>query len=188
MALMPLGRESRGVLPDATPADFWRAVAKAPDYCQPAYVAMAVLGPGPSEYLAVRRQDLSPDQRTVLINGTKTEHRRRVVAVDARLWAWIDRAFPAPLAYRWLGEHWNRAYEVAKVRLRMYDLRHLSAQFAGDHGATDRDLAIHLGHSNPATSHRYSRRAVARGVARAIADELLGPAPVPQESTQAGVA
>ncbi len=186
MAQIPLGRESRGVLPDATPADFWRAVAKAPDVCQPAYVAMAVLGVGPGEYLGLRREDLSAAQRTVLVNGTKTEHRRRVVAVDARLWAWVDRAVPAPLAYRWLGEYWHRACAAAEVRLRMYDLRHLSAQFAADQGATDRDLTVHLGHSNPAMSHRYARRAVARGVARAIGDALLGPVPAAQETAQAG--
>lgn len=110
------------------------------------------------------------------------------MAVDARLWTWIDRAGPAPLAYRWLGQHWRRTCKAAGARLRLYDLRHLSAQFAGERGASDRDLAVHLGHSNPEMSHRYSRRAVARNAARAIADELLGLAPAPQEFTQAGVA
>lgn len=113
-----------------------------------------------------------------------------MVAVETRLWPWIVRAVPAPLAYRWLGGHWERVSEAAGVKLRMYDLRHLSAQFAGDRGATDRDLAIHLGHaSNSAMTFRHSRRAVAR----AIAEELLGPASAPrgqdaQESAQAGVA
>ncbi len=69
--------------------------------------------------------------------------------------------------------YWNRAREKAKCpSLRMYDLRHLSAQYAGDRGVTDRDLTVHLGHSNPAVSHRYSRRGIARGVATAIADVL----------------
>ncbi len=184
LAQIPLGRETRGVLPDATPADFWRVIAASPEYLRAAYVAMAVLGVGPGEYLGIRRPDLSCDQLTVLVNGTKTEHRRRVVAVDERLWTWIERAVPAPLGYRWLGEHWRRACRTAGVELRMYDLRHLSAQFAGDRGASDRDLAIHLGHSNPAMSHRYSRRAVARSVARASADELLGEGLRAQESAQ----
>lgn len=175
MAVCPRGQESPGVLPDATVNDFWRAVGAAPDYTRPAYVAMAVLGAGPKEYQGIRRVDLSPEQLTVLINGTKAPQRRRVVAVDPRLWSWVDRAVPAPLGTTWLRNHWKDACKAAGVKLRLYDLRHCSAQFAADGGATDRDLTVHLGHSNPAMSHRYARRVVARGVALAIGDALLGP-------------
>jgi integrase len=191
MSACPRGKESPGVLPDATPDDLWRAVAAAPDYTRPAYVAMATLGVGPKEYQGIRRVDLSPDQLTVTVNGTKAPQRRRVVAVDGRLWEWVERAVPAPLGTVWLRRHWKEACEAAGVRLRLYDLRHLSAQYAADGGATDRDLTVHLGHSNPAMSHRYARRAVARGVAHAIGDALLGPAPKSpdaHDSAQTGAA
>ncbi len=69
---------------------------------------------------------------------------------------------------------WNDA--VARVGIedfKMGDSRHLAAQFAGDEGMTDRDLAIYLGHTNPTMSHRYSRTPTARKVAKAVADRLL---------------
>ena len=89
------------------------------------------------------------------------------------MWSWIQAAVPSPLQYRWLNTWWKRACAEAGHTLRMYDLRHLSAQFAGDEGATDRDLTIHMGHSNVRMSHRYSRRKVARKVAAALADVLV---------------
>ena len=172
MGRVPTARENKGRMPE-TPEDFWRLVMSAPKHAQASYVAMAVLGVGPKEYLAIRQRDLNPDQLTVVVNGTKSEYRQRVVAVDERFWGWIERAVPSRLQYRWLGVYWNRARESAGCpELRMYDLRHLSAQYAGDRGVTDRDLTIHLGHSNPKMTHVYSRRGIARGIAKAIADSL----------------
>lgn len=170
---IPWEKEPLGPMPQATAAEFWKKVAATPEHARAAYVAMAVLGVYPSELAEIRREDLAPRQHTVVVNGRKTWARQRVVAVDARLWAWVDRAVPAPLGYGWLRVYWLRAEEKTGVVLPMKHLRHLSAQFAGDRGASDRDLTIHLGHSNPAMSHRYSRRALARGVAKQIADELL---------------
>lgn len=89
------------------------------------------------------------------------------------MWSWVQAAVPSPLQYRWLNTWWKRACKEAKHELRMYDLRHLSAQFAGDEGATDRDLTIHMGHSNVRMSHRYSRRKVAA----ALADVLVADMP-----------
>lgn len=192
MEQFPRGEEPEGVMPTATAADLWRLVAATPEHVRPAYVAMAALGAGPKEYLGLAREQLAPAQFTVTIEAPgrrgKTRYRRRTVAVDPRLWEWIERAVPAPLAYRWLNEYWGRAQAATGIKLRMYDLRHLSAQFAGDRGATDRDLTIHLGHSNPAMSHRYSRRAVARTIAGAIADELLGEEVAPILAQVGGVA
>ena len=173
MGRLPAAREKKGRMPQETPEDFWSVVMAAPGHAQASYVAMAVLGVGPKEYLGIRQRDLNADQLTVVVNGTKSEHRQRVVAVDERFWGWIERAVPSRLQYRWLGVYWNRAREKAGCpELRMYDLRHLSAQYAGDRGVTDRDLTIHLGHSNPKMTHVYSRRGIARGIAKAIADSL----------------
>ena len=170
---MPRGQEPKGRMPQETAEDFWEVVVAAPAHAQASYVAMAVLGVGPKEYLGLRSEDLNADQLTVVVNGTKSEYRQRVVAVDERFWGWIERAVPSQLQYRWLGVYWNRAREKAKCpTLRMYDLRHLSAQYAGDRGVTDRDLTIHLGHADPKMSHVYSRRGIARGIAKVIADVL----------------
>jgi len=171
----PHGKESQGVLPEATAEDFWRIVEAAPGHVRASFVAMMVLGTGPGEYLGIRREDLSEDQHTVVVNGQKTAYRQRTIAVDERLWVWIVAAVPSNVQYKWLNKYWNRACRKAKVKnLRMYDLRHMSAQFAGDRGASDRDLTVHLGHSNPKMSHRYSRRRISRQVATHIADSLGG--------------
>ena len=107
------------------------------------------------------------------VRGTKRRARDRMVSVDERLWAWVDRAVPSPLHDRWLRNWFNRATEAAGLPgVQMYDLRHLSAQFAGDQGATDRDLTVHMGHSRVDTSHRYSRRRTARKVAQAVGNAL----------------
>src|SRR5690348_8926275 len=82
MGEYPRGKESPGVLPEATAEDFWRIVNHAPAHVRASFVAMLVLGTGPGEYLGIRAGDLSEDQRTVVVNGTKTEFRQRVIAVD----------------------------------------------------------------------------------------------------------
>lgn len=174
LARVPIGREPAPRMPDLEPADFWGIVERTPDYIRPAYVALAVLGIDTGEYLALQRVNLNKRMLTVSVPGTKTRSRPRVVAVDPRLWEWIERAVPAPLGYKWMRTHWVRARKAAGYPdLRMKDLRHLSAQFAGDEGATDRDLTTHLGHSNPAMSHRYSARRTARKVAGQIGDALV---------------
>jgi integrase len=180
MARFPMQPEPPGRIPTLTPAQFWAIVDAADPRCAPSFVTMAALAVGPAEYLALTREDLDPDNLTVRVRGTKTPGRARrvvrdaVVAFDPRVWEWIDRAVPAALAYRWLNRYWQRACKAAKVvGVRMYDLRHLSAQLAGDAGVTDRDLTVHLRHATPTMSHRYSRRAVAWVVAERVADELL---------------
>lgn len=174
MARVPLNEEPEGRVPDATPATFWAIIAKADQRLQASYVTMCALGAGPAEYLSLTRAHLNPERLTVHIPGTKRRQRDRTVAVDERLWPWVDRGIPSPLAYRWLNRYWKRACAAAEVDgLRMYDLRHLSAQFAADAGATDRDLTVHLGHADPKMSHKYSRRRQVRTVAKAAADTLL---------------
>lgn len=166
--------EPRGRLPELSAHQFWAIVQAADPRCAPAYVAMATLAVGPAEYLALIPADLQPDTRTVHVRGTKTVERDGVVAVDPRLWPWIERAVPSRLQYRWLNTYWHRACAIAGVEgVRMYDLRHLSGQLAGDQGATDRDLTIHLRHASASMSHRYSRRRTAQRVAQAVADGLL---------------
>lgn len=165
--------EPEGRVPDLSAAEFWTIVRQAPAPVQPAYVAMAVLGVGPGEYLRLQPVHLNAGALLVNVPGTKTRARARTVAVDARLWAWIARAVPAPLGYGWLSIWWRRTVRQAGYAgLRLYDLRHLSAQLAADLGATDRDLTTHLGHTNPKMAHRYARRPTARGVAAKIGDQL----------------
>ncbi|UCG87767.1 MAG: hypothetical protein JSW71_04250 [Gemmatimonadota bacterium] len=110
----------------------------------------------------------------VRVNGTKTAERQRDVVVDPRYWQWIKRGVPSNLQYRWLNIYWKRACEAKKLKdLRMYDIRHLTGQIAGDFGVSDRDMTVHLGHSSVQMSHRYTRRAVSKRTAAAIAEALV---------------
>lgn len=171
-------REPRARQPKIQPKEFWALIQKAEPRVRPAFVAMAVLGCGPDEYLRITRDGLSQDRLEVHIPGTKTRQRDRYVSVSSDLWNWVDHAVPAPLAYRWLNTWFKRAVEAAELTdLRMYDLRHLSAQYAGDFGATDRDLTVHMGHSRVDQSHQYSARRTARKVADAVAQALLADMP-----------
>lgn len=188
---IPWKPEPLGTSPTATPAEFWRIVARTPDHAKPAYVAMLLLSAYPSEYAAVRPEDLYPAQGLAVVNGRKTWARRREVSIDGDLaWEWLARAIPAPLAYGWLHEYWSRACKPDPekgwpgAKLPMRHLRHLGAQLAGDGGASERDLAGHLGHSNTITTFRYTRRKGARGIAHSISaavfagGEIAVPAPV----------
>jgi integrase len=167
-------QEPQAETPNVQASQFWSIITQADTRCQSAYVTMAALGAYPGEYLALTRKELDPGNYEVFVPGTKNAYRPRTVAVDPRLWDWVDQAVPSPLAYRWLNEYWKRACRAAEViGFEMRHLRHLSAQLAGDRGATDRDLTVHLGHATPTMSHRYSRRRTARTVAQAVADELL---------------
>ncbi len=134
------------------------------------YITGTTVGP----YLRMTREHLRKEHLLVHVPDTKNAERDRWVAVDERLWHWVERAIPAPLKTKQLRRHWNDA--VARVGIedfKMGDSRHLAAQFAGDEGVTDRDLAIYLGHTNPTMSHRYSRTPTARKVGKAVADRLL---------------
>lgn len=175
MRRFPAQREPRGRVPTVTIEQFLLTVALTPARVQPAYLAMAILGVGTGEYARLRLEDLDAAQLLVRIRGTKAPDRDRTVAVDERLWPWIERAVPPVLGARWLGVHWRRARDAAGVPdVRMYDLRHLSGQLAADAGATDRDIAVHLGHTTSTMAFRYTRRATARKVARGIGDALEG--------------
>lgn len=175
LARFPHDTEPLGRVPELEAADFWKIVGKAPEYAQPAYVAMAVLGVGPGEYARLRKTHLRKRQGFVIVPGTKTRERAAEVAVDARLWPWIERAVPPVLGYKWLRIWWRRACKAAELEgVWMYDLRHLSGQLAADLGATDRDIMIHLRHANAGMTHRYTKRRVARAVAGKIGDALAG--------------
>jgi len=178
MRLFRALREPPARQPRLRPKQFWTLIQRAEPRVRASYVAMAVLGCGPDEYLRIRREDLDREQLEVHVPGTKTRQRDRYVSVSPDLWAWIDRAVPSPLAYRWLNTWFKRAAEQADFPgLRMYDLRHLSAQYAGDFGATDRDLTIHMGHSRVDQSHQYSARRTARKVAAAVGQALVADMP-----------
>ncbi len=173
MGLYKTRKEPEGRIPTVHSKAFWTFINKADERCKAAFVSMVVLTIGPAEYLSLTRDDLDQHHRMVHVRGTKNVVRDDWVAVDKPMWKWVNAGVPAPLKDRWLRIYFNRARDKAKLRdFRMYDLRHLGAQFAGDAGVTDRDLTVHLRHTNPKMSHKYSRRLVSRRAAKGISDML----------------
>ena len=173
MGLYKTRREPEGRVPTLDPRGFCDFIDGADERCKASFVTMVLLLLGPAEYCALRREDLDPINFEVHVRGTKNVVRDQWVGVDEEWWPWVDSGVPSPLQDRWLRIYFNRARDKAKLKdFRMYDLRHLGAQFAGDAGVSDRDLTIHLRHTNPKMSHKYSRRLVSRITAKAIGDML----------------
>lgn len=183
--------------PVLTPAKFWKLVEHMHEPARPAVVAMAVLGVGPKEYFGITREDLDLENMTVEIRGTsdrnvqaevKRPKRHRLVAVDPRMWDWIDKAVPTPLKYKWLRIHFDRARSEAGLdskpgqrKITLYTLRHLSGQAASASGAQLHEIAQHMGHTQLSTTMDYLAGPLAKAAARAIADTLMGPAPSASE-------
>lgn len=174
LSRVPRGQESEGRVPDLDVADFWRIVDAAHEPVRPVFVAMAVLGAGYADLKPLTAHALRRKSCTVLIRGRKLGRQQPLeVAVAPELWPWIAAAIPLPLSDKWLRKYWKRACRIAKVKgVRMYDLRHLSGQLGADAGLADSAVAVHLRHTNVATTRRYTRRVTARQVAAAIGTAL----------------
>lgn len=174
LSQVPRGQESEGRIPDLDVADFWRIIDKAHEPVRAVYVTMAVLGAGYADLAPLTRHQLRRKSFTVLLRGRKLGRQQPLeVAVAPALWPWVEGAIPLPIGDKWLRRWWKRACRAAKVRgVRMYDLRHLSGQLGADAGLADSAIAVHLRHSNAATTRRYTRRVVARKVAAAIGSAL----------------
>lgn len=187
-ALMPREVEDERV-PDLTPATFWRIFAHSAEHVRPAWMCLLLLGCRVrQEYLPIDRdKQLMPERRAVQFKGTGSSKskRARVVTVDEEYWPWIDAGIPAPLGYKWLHIQWQRACvaagvgtwadpenEKGYVGLRMHDLRHALGQWASDAGVPVDRVSDVLGHTNIATTSRYTRVSSSNQVARAAGDAL----------------
>jgi integrase len=187
-ALMPCAVEDERV-PDLTPATFWRIFERSLEHVRPVWMCLLLLGCRVrQEYLKIDRdRQLMPDRHAVKFPGTGSSKskRGRVVTVDEEYWPWIDAGVPAPLAYKALHRQWQRACvaagagtwadpdrEVGYVCLRMLDLRDALGQWASDAGVPLDRISDVLGHTNVATTARYTRVSSSNQVARAAGDAL----------------
>lgn len=140
-----------------------------------------------SEQLRVRWADIDEKSRTVAIAVTKTDTSRRAhcpPAVIAALKALHGKnVMPLPTRFVFphadgtayetheLVDRWEKIREVAKVPdVRWHDLRHASASFLIQNGASLAEVAHQLGHKSVLTSKRYAH--LVPGVKPTGADEL----------------
>jgi len=154
---------------------FWRVVHAAPEHVRAAYVTLVTLGLRVGEYLRLQETDLHPLTRSVSIPGTKTAGSAAVLRVDPDLWAWVSAAVPSPVAYSWLRRHWKRALKSAgaDTSLRLHDLRHLTAQWLVNAGATEASVQGTMRHATASMTRRYAKQKDRGENARTLARVML---------------
>jgi integrase len=125
------------------------------------------------EQLRVKWGDIDEATATVAITVTKSDTSRRAhlpPAVLEALKAWRgDKVVPLPsrfvfahpdgeaLANHYIVNRWEKIRVVAKLPgVRWHDLRHASASFLIQNGASLAEVAHQLGHKNVATSKKYA--------------------------------
>jgi integrase len=160
--------------PDLSPERFWAIMERTREDARAAYVTLVATGMRIGEYLACTKDHLLPATASVRVPGTKTEGSAAVIAVDERLWPWVQAGIPAPLQYKRLREIWHEACAAAGVEhVVLHDLRHCHAQWATDQGAALARVAGSLRHSSTTMTERYARSTDTRQVSSAVADALL---------------
>jgi integrase len=125
------------------------------------------------EQLRLRWGDIDEASATVAIRVTKSDTSRRAhlppAAAEALRLLRDDKVLPMPTRYvfaddegqplpnHFLVDRWEKIREAAGLpTLRWHDLRHASASFLIQGGATLAEVAHQLGHKNVATSKRYA--------------------------------
>ncbi len=153
-----------------------RALAEAradSDFMYAAVMFAVGVGCRQSEQLRVRWGDIDGDNGTVAICVTKTDSSRRAhmppAVVEALKTLKSGNVHPLPSAYVFtdtdgkpikahvLIDRWEKVRKAAKLEdVRWHDLRHASASFLIQSGATLAEVAHQLGHKNVATAKRYA--------------------------------
>jgi integrase len=157
-------------------AELARALSAAREHSTLMHAAvMFAIGVGcrQGELLRVRWGDIDEASATVAIRVSKTDTSRRAHLPPAVLQALKEwrgekvRPLPSrpvfahpdgkPLANHYLIARWEKIREAAKLPdTRWHDLRHASASFLIQGGATLAEVAHQLGHKHVATSKRYA--------------------------------
>ena len=172
----PRADEGEGRVPELSVPLFWRIVDRMPDELKPLYVAMAVTGLRPGEFVALRPEHLLPLTREIRVPGTKTDSSRATIAVGPDAWPYVEASVPCPLTYRKLYDYWKTAVADEKASdLTLHDIRHLYGQQLADAGHDVTKIQDALRHKTPAMSLRYMRRAAQHESAAVIASRILSP-------------
>lgn len=176
-------RVERARMPDLSPAEFQRALAKVPPPIQPFLMTIAITGLRVGELFRLRPEHLG---RHVLSVPGHADRRRRTkgdgverrIPVDAALWPWVKAAVPCMVSDRTIREHWYRALTASKLpRVRLHDLRHCTAQWLANAGRPLTSLQALLGHATIEMTARYARRRALAEDATAMAGILVPAAP-----------
>lgn len=163
--------EGEGRLVDLSVDQFFDIVNRTPEHARPCYVALAVTGLRIGEYVRVGKEHVNFEACTIRVPGGKTGRRPIRFAEDYR--EWMRQAIPSPLKAGWMRIYWVRARkEVGRDDVWLRDLRHCTAQWGMDEGATEVEVSAQLGHTNTKTTRKYTRQANRGQTAQAVARAL----------------
>lgn len=161
-------------VPDLTPDVFQNIMAKSAEHVRPAWMVLLLTGMRDrSEYLHCTKEHLKPGILAVQVPATKTQKSKDTVYVEDSMWPWIESGIPAPLKYKALLRHWNKAVKDAGYTdLHLHDLRHAFGQWATDEGIPEGKVQDALRHASPAMTRRYTRQKSKGEVATAMSNAL----------------
>lgn len=161
-------------VPDLTPERFWKIMAKSAEYVRPAWMTLLLTGfRDRSEYLRCTKEHLKPGILAVQPPGTKNGKAREPIYIEETMWPWIEAGIPAPLKYKRLREHWNKAVKDAGYTdLHLHDLRHAHGQWATNEGVPESKVQESLRHSSVITTRRYTKQKSKGEVATAMSNAL----------------
>jgi hypothetical protein len=72
------------------------------------------------EYLACQQEDLRRHTYTLRVPGTKTTGSDDIAQLDPAMWPWVNAAIPAPVQYKWLRIHFERACAAIGVKTSVF--------------------------------------------------------------------
>lgn len=148
-----------------TPALFWQLVDRMPNYIQPSIICLAVTGMRISEYLRCTEKNLRPNH-SVYVPGRKTAGSTGLVHVPPAMWPHVVQSIPCVVSRNTLGGWLRQAAESMGLGsrdergrysgLRIHDLRHLTAIFAFEGGASVNEVQTIMRHADAKMTMRYS--------------------------------
>lgn len=158
-------------MPDLTPKEFQRALAKMPRPLQGPIMTLVLTGMRGGEYARLTPAHLG--RHEVRIPGTKTDASLGTVAVAPEFWGWITAAVPCPVSIWVLRYEWAKALESAGLpHLTLHDLRHCTGQWLSDAGRPISSIMQLLRHKTMAMAFRYTRRKLRQEDAQAMVSVL----------------
>lgn len=170
--------------PDQSVELFLRIVGTMPEPAQRCFMAMALTGMRPGEYVFADRSALNPERRAVRVTGKSGPG---YVYLTDEAYAIVASAIPCPLGpaptpgqptakvkrYGRLRRLYAKAQRACGVSgLTLHDIRHLFGQTAADENIPTVQTQAALRHTDPAMTRRYEMPAQARRAAEAVAHKL----------------